>query len=264
MRLKISHRTEYRYDAPVQYALQRLRLVPRSSKTQTIHTWSLKVEGAGEEARFIDHFENETRLVSIAGDATMIAIDASGEVETFDTAGVVGAHKGFTPLWLYQQATALTEADEAIHDLAASIDGGSDLDRLHKLMHVVGVRVAYTQGATHTDTTAAEALEQGSGVCQDHAHVFAAAARTLGYPARYISGYLMLNDTVDQAASHAWAEAYVPNLGWVAFDPSNCISPDERYVRMAIGRDYRDARPVSGIRLGSAEEQLAVSVTVEQ
>lgn len=264
MRLKISHRTEYRYDAPVQYALQRLRLVPRSSKTQTIHNWSLKVENAGEEARFVDHFENDTRLVSTARDATMIGIDAWGEVETFDTAGVVGEHKGFAPLWLFQQATALTEPGEGIRDLAASIDGGSDLDRLHKLMNIISVRVAYTAGATHAGTTAAEALEQGSGVCQDHAHVFAAAARTLGYPARYVSGYLMLDDSVDQAASHAWAEAHVPNLGWVAFDASNCISPDERYVRMAVGRDYRDATPVSGIRLGSAEEQLAVSVTVEQ
>ena len=74
----------------------------------------------------------------------------------------------------------------------------------------------------------------------------------------------MMNDTIDQAASHAWAEAYVPGLGWVAFDASNGISPDERYVRMAVGRDYRDAMPVSGIRLGRAEEQLAVSITVEQ
>jgi transglutaminase-like putative cysteine protease len=264
MRLKISHRTEYRYDAPVQYALQRLRLVPRSSRTQTIHNWSLNVEGATEEARFLDHFENETRLLSIAGDATMIGVDAWGEVETFDTAGVVGEHKGFAPLWLFQHATALTEPDEGIRELAASTDGGSDLDRLHKLMNVIGVRVAYTQGATHAGTTAAEALQQGSGVCQDHAHVFSAAARTLGYPSRYVSGYLMLNDTIDQAASHAWAEAHVPNLGWVAFDPANNISPDERYVRMAVGRDYREATPVSGIRLGWAEEQLAVSITVEQ
>ena len=90
MRLKISHRTEYRYDAPVQYALQRLRLVPRSGRTQTIHNWSLKVEGASEEARFVDHFENDTRLVSVASDATVIGIDAWCEVETFDTAGVFG------------------------------------------------------------------------------------------------------------------------------------------------------------------------------
>lgn len=264
MRLKISHRTEYRYDVPVQYALQRLRLVPRGGRTQTVHSWSLKVEGANEEARFVDHFENDTRLVSIAGDSSMIGIDAWGEVETFDTSGVFGEHKGFAPLWLFEHQTALTAPGEAIRELAASIGAGSELDRLHRLMGTIEAKVVYTVGATHSSTTAEEALKQGSGVCQDHAHVFAASARLLGFPARYISGYLMMNDAVDQAASHAWAEAHVPGLGWVAFDASNGISPDERYVRMAVGRDYRDAMPVSGIRLGWAEEQLAVAITVEQ
>lgn len=264
MRLKISHRTEYRYDAPVQYALQRLRLVPRGGRTQTVHSWSLKIDGASEEARFVDQFENETRLVSVSGDATTIGIDAWGEVETFDTAGVFGEHRGFAPLWLFQPETDLTRSGEAIRELAGSMGEGSDLERLHRLMATITEKVAYTIGVTHPGTTAEEALRQGSGVCQDHAHVFASAARLMGFPARYISGYLMLNDTVDQAASHAWAEAHVPALGWVAFDAANGISPDERYVRMAVGRDYRDAVPVSGIRLGQAQEQLAVSVTVEQ
>lgn len=264
MRLKISHRTEYRYDAPVPYALQRLRLVPRGGRTQTVHSWSLKVEGASEEARFVDHFDNDTRLVGIADDATTIGIDAWGEVETLDTAGVSGEHKGFAPLWLFMRETPLTTAGEAIRELAASIGPGSELDRLHRLMNTIEAKVVYTAGATHAGTTAEEALKQGSGVCQDHAHVFAAAARLLDFPARYVSGYLMMNDTIDQAASHAWAEAHVPGLGWVAFDASNGISPDERYVRVAVGRDYRDATPVSGIRLGWAEEQLAVAITVEQ
>jgi transglutaminase-like putative cysteine protease len=264
MRLKISHRTEYRYDVPVEYALQRLRLVPRGGRTQTVHSWSLKVEGANEEARFIDHFDNDTRLVSIDGGVTAIGVDAWGEVETFDTAGVFGEHKGFAPLWLFQQQTTLTAPGEAIREFAASIGPGSELDRLHRLMNAIGTKIVYAVGATHSGTTAEEALRQGSGVCQDHAHVFASAARLLGFPARYVSGYLMMDDTVEQAASHAWAEAYVPGLGWVAFDASNGISPDERYVRMAVGRDYRDAMPVSGIRHGLAEEQLAVAITVEQ
>ncbi len=264
MRLKISHRTEYSYDAPVHYALQRLRLVPRSGHTQAVHDWHLEIVGAREEVRFVDHFENECRLISMSGAADSISIEARGEVETFDTAGVAGEHKGFAPLWLFQQKTALTTAGEGIRGLAAKIDGGAELDRLHRLMHLVGEKVIYTVGATHAGTSAEEALKQGRGVCQDHAQVFCAAARLLGFPARYVSGYLMMNDTVNQAASHAWAEAHVGGLGWVAFDASNGISPDERYVRIAVGRDYRDAMPVQGIRLGVAEEQLAVSVTVEQ
>ncbi len=264
MRLKISHRTEYSYDAPVQYALQRLRLIPRGGPTQSVLSWGLAVEGAREEVRFVDHFENETRLVAIDGDSQSIGIEASGEIETYNTAGVSGEHRGFAPLWLFRRETRLTEPGEAIRALAGSITGGSELDRLHRLMNAIEERVAYVPGATHSGTVAEDALTQGSGVCQDHAHVFAAAARLLGFPARYVSGYLMMNETIDQAASHAWAEAHVPRLGWVAFDASNGISPDERYVRVATGRDYRDAMPVSGIRLGWAEEQLAVVISVEQ
>ncbi len=264
MRLKISHRTEYRYDAPVNYALQRLRLMPRGGKTQQVMSWSLSVTGANEEVRFVDQFENETRLVSINGDTQAIAVEASGEIETYNTAGVVGEHRSFAPLWLFEHQTPLTTPGDGIGALAQSIGPGSELDKLHRLMNTIAERIVYTQGTTHAGTTAEEALSLGSGVCQDHAHVFAAAARKLGFPARYVSGYLMMNATIDQAASHAWAEAHVPGLGWVAFDASNGISPDERYVRVATGRDYRDAMPVSGIRLGWAQEQLAVTITVEQ
>jgi transglutaminase-like putative cysteine protease len=261
MRLKISHRTEYSYDAPVSYALQRLRLTPQSGRTQTVQSWAVSVTGARQEVVFSDQFENETQLLSIEGDMRGIVIEAFGEVETVNTAGVFGEHRGFAPLWLFRRETALTTPGEGIKDLAASIANGSELDRL---LNTIEERVVYATGATHAGTTAEEALQLKSGVCQDHAHVFCAAARELGFAARYVSGYLMMDDTVEQAASHAWAEAHVPSLGWVAFDASNGISPDERYVRVATGRDYRDAMPVSGIRLGWAEELLAVSITVEQ
>lgn len=264
MRLKITHRTEYRYDVPVGYALQRVRLVPRSGPLQTVRSWSLDLEGAREEARFVDQFENDTRLLSVEAGVDAIVATASGEVETHDKAGVSGENRGFAPLWLFLRETPLTTAGERVAELAASLGQGSELDRLHRLMAEVAARVAYRTGETGAETSAEAALSQGAGVCQDHAHVFVAAARSLKIPARYASGYLMLDGTVEQAASHAWAEAHVSSLGWVAFDPSNGISPDERYVRIASGLDYKDAMPVSGIRLGMAEERLAVTITVEQ
>ena len=113
-------------------------------------------------------------------------------------------------------------------------------------------------------TTAEQAITAGEGVCQDHAHIFISAARLLEVPARYVSGYLMMNDRVDQDATHAWAEAYVDDLGWVGFDISNGISPDPRYVRVATGRDYRDAAPVTGISFGTLAQALEVDVAVEQ
>jgi len=264
MRLRITHRTEYNYDAPVPYALQRLRLVPADGPTQTVRSWHLTVDGAGEELRFQDHFGNDTRLLSVEGTPHTIAIVVGGEVETRDKAGVFGPHRGFAPLWLFCRETPLTAAGEGVRDLVACLPDGSELERLHGLMSAVGARVRYTPGTTSTETSAEEALKLGAGVCQDHSHVFISAARTMGFPARYVSGYLMMDDTTIQTASHAWAEAHVAGLGWVAFDAANGIAPDERYVRVATGSDYRDAMPVSGIRLGQAEEQLAVTITVEQ
>jgi transglutaminase-like putative cysteine protease len=264
MRLKITHRTEYRYDLPVQYGLQRLRLVPNGGACQTVHSWTLKIEGAREEARFTDQFGNDTRLVSTEGEARIISIEAAGEVATQDKAGMTGPHKGFAPLWLFERPTQLTEAGDGIRTLAVSLGKGPEIELLHSLMVAIGERVAYVKGVTDAATTAEAALVLKSGVCQDHAHIFIAAARLMGFPARYVSGYLMIDDATEQAASHAWAEAHVKALGWVAFDVANGISPDERYVRLATGRDYRDAAPVSGIRLGQAAEQLAVHVTVEQ
>jgi transglutaminase-like putative cysteine protease len=100
-------------------------------------------------------------------------------------------------------------------------------------------------------------------VCQDHAHIFIGAARERGIPARYVSGYLMMNDRIEQEATHAWAEAHIEGLGWVGFDVSNGICPDPRYVRVATGSDYRDAAPVTGISIGTADQVLTVGVAVE-
>lgn len=264
MRLKITHRTEYSYDAPVAYALQRLRLIPYGGTTQTIRLWDLTIEGATEQVRFTDQFANETLLISVEGGSQAVAVEAVGEVETHETSGVTGKHRGFAPIWLFRQETPLTEAGEGVRGIADGISGGAELERLHELMAAIGDRVAYRKGATVVTTTAEQALAEGNGVCQDHAHIFISAARHLGMPARYVSGYMMVDAAEKQAASHAWAEAHVPSLGWVGFDVANCICPDERYVRLATGRDYRDAAPVTGIRLGAAEEHLAVAITVEQ
>lgn len=264
MLLKIAHRTEYHYDAPVHYALQRLRLMPASGPTQSVHEWALHIDGAAEEVRFRDHFGNETRLVSVEGAPHAIVVEARGAVDTRNTNGVLGAHQGFVPLWLFCQQTPLTAVGEGIGDLAASVGAGSELDRLHRLAGLVGERIRYVTGATDVATSAEEALALGAGVCQDHSHVIVAAARAMGFPARYVSGYLFMDEATQQAASHAWAEVHVSGLGWVGFDAANGISPDERYVRVATGRDYRDAMPLSGIRLGQGEERLAVSITVEQ
>ena len=108
-----------------------------------------------------------------------------------------------------------------------------------------------------------EALKLGFGVCQDHVHIFLSATRLMGFASRYVSGYLMLNNTNIQEASHAWAEVYINNLGWVGFDISNGISPDIKYVKLAIGFDYMDVIPISGIRVGDSDEKIKTKITIE-
>ena len=244
----------------------------------------MTIEGAREEVRFSDHFDNDTRLISVEGEPRVIGIEATGEVETYDKAGVTGFHRGFAPLWLFMRETELTvpgegdkgagrrgrrgrryrpaaSADGAHRRAAAAADGAAPAEAS------AGQSQAQASGAGQDQaqgSSAAESEARDSGSVRIRPRLFIAAARLLGFPARYVSGYLLVDGVAEKAASHAWAEAHVDRLGWVGFDVANLMSPDENYVRVATGRDHRDAMPVSGIRLGQAEERLAVSITVEQ
>ncbi len=262
MRLKISHTTEYLYDEPVPYSLQRLRLTPISGPTQKVLDWAVDVDGARIETGYLDQYGNRVDLVSVEGAEHTIRITATGEVDTFDKTGVFGAHLGCTPLWLYLRDTSRTRPGKLVRELAKAVRGDSELAQMHALMDAIHETVAYTPGTTTTKTTAEEALAAKTGVCQDHAHIFISAARFSGVPARYVSGYLLMEDRPDQVATHAWAEAHIPGLGWVGFDAANNVCPDDRYVRIASGLCYRDCAPVSGMRIGPAGENLKVSLTV--
>lgn len=265
MQLKISHTTQYRYDAPVDYALQKLRLRPMASALQDVPEWSVDVQGGKIEASYRDHYGNHVDLVSTDVGAEALVITAHGTVISHETNGIVGKIYGRAPLWHYRQSTDLTASGAGTKALAQIVSAHENaLDGLHALSAAVLEKTPYEYGHTNAATTAEQALLIGNGVCQDHAHIFCAAAREAGFPARYISGYLMMNDRTDQDASHAWAEIHVPDLGWVGFDVSNGYSPDERYVRLAVGRDSSDAAPVSGFRMGQADETMEVSLQVQQ
>ena len=266
MRLTITHRTEYHYDAPVTYALQQLRLTPKSRAGQSVTRWDTIVDGGRKELEFDDQHNNRVTLVSFDPGRQDISILCKGEMEMSDNSGIIGHHGGYAPLWYFRRSTALTVPGPNVRRMAKTLgdDFDNDIARLHALSQMIIDAVAYETGKTTIDTTAEEALDIGEGVCQDHAHVFVATARLVGYPARYVSGYLMMDDRVDQDASHGWAEVHVDNLGWVGFDVSNGISPDARYVRVATGLDYKEAAPVSGMRFGDSGESMIVSLQVQQ
>lgn len=264
MRVSVTHTTRYRFQDQVHFGLQQLRVTPRQTPTQTVLSWATEITGGRRELDFADHHQNAVALISFDPDVTELTITTTGAVETRATDGVVGAHHGPAPLWLYQRETPLTKPGPGLRALARQVAGDSKLDRLHSAMGVIAGAVRYEIGASEPHWDAETVLAEGRGVCQDHAHVFLALARLMGLPARYVSGYLKLEDRDDQVAMHAWAEAHVDGLGWVGFDVSNGISPDDRYVRVAIGLDYAEAAPVIGSRVGGAGETLDVTIRVAE
>lgn len=268
MRINVSHETRYRYEVPLTRVIQALRVTPRSHDGQDIVNWRIEISRDCKLDAQEDAFGNIMHTFSADGPLSELSVTVTGEVETQDTSGVVrGAVERFPP-GLYLRQTALTTPDAAIGEFARDFAGrnGSDrLDLLHALLGALHAEVTYDTDPTHASTTAAEAFALRRGVCQDLAHIFIAMARCLGTPARYVGGYFHRSDGVTaQEAGHAWAEAYIPDLGWVGFDPSHAICTTDAFVRVAIGLDYLGAAPVRGARFGGAGEELAVSVHIDQ
>jgi len=266
MLLSIRHTTHYRFSSPVLRGLQRLRLRPKDTHGQTIKQWDMTLEGARIEAEYDDHHHNHTTLVSLEPGATQVSLTCSGQVDTSDKVGIIGQHAGHVPLWMFLRSTPLTRAGPKVRALVAGIaaDRGNRLELLHALSDAVRDAISWRTGVTDVETPAEKALALGEGVCQDQAHVFISAGRLLEIPMRYVGGYLLMDDRIDQEAGHGWAEAHVDGLGWVAFDVSNGISPDERYVRVASGCDYSEAAPVKGVATGGGTIGLDVELAVEQ
>ncbi len=265
MRLKISHVTTYSYGTPDHYALLQLRMTPRNGCGQKVIDWTTTITGGQKELGFTDQHGNHVDLVLVDSDAVTVEIRCEGTVETEDRAGVIGPDTAMAPVWLYETPTPSTTPGPLLRKLvtqARRLEAENDLDRMHRLSALILQTVPWRTGSTNASTTAEAALEAGEGVCQDHTHIMIAAARAMGYPARYVSGYLLMDGQTEQEASHAWCEICLDSLGWVGFDISNGISPDDRYVRVALGLDYVDAAPIHGHRMGSGTEAMNVHLQV--
>jgi transglutaminase-like putative cysteine protease len=268
MRIRISHESIYRYDAPVAGVIQTLRLTPRNHDGQYVVFWRIDIS---EDCRLDHHedaFGNITHTFTAEGSFTEFGVTVDGEVETQDTHGIVrGAIERFPPS-LFLRETALTRPDTAILAFARearAAKGDDTLALLHHLTERLHREIVFDPDPTHTATTAAEAFGMRRGVCQDLSHVFISAARSLDIPARYVGGYFHRADgVVQQEAGHAWAEAFVPDIGWVGFDPANGISPTDQHVRVAVGLDFLGASPVRGARRGGGSEALSVTIHVAQ
>ncbi len=270
MILSVAHTTTYRYDMPVRGVVQSHRLRPSAFDGQRTEHWRVTVSDGIAGGSFRDGAGDWIESHSVTGPVDAIAVEVQGRVVTTDLAGLLRGHREVVAPEAYLRDTAPTRADRALVELAreAGGDGSDTLDRAHRLSAAVSDAVAYRPGTTEASTTAAEALAQGEGVCQDHAHVLVAMARVLAIPARYVSGYLAVDAGEEVAlaseAAHAWAELHIRGYGWVGFDAANRCCPDARYIRLGSGYDAQDAAPIRGIARGPGAEKLVVSVAVER
>ena len=265
MRLNIRHTTRYSYETPATYAMQVLRLTPRSHDGQYVRNWRIDINVDCKLTAVRDPFGNLTHTFSVDGPIEDLEITAVGEVETYDTAGVVAATRERLPQTLYMRDTPLTGANTDMKLFADAVAerGLERLPLLHALNKAVHERIEFETDATHAATTATEAFASGRGVCQDLTHVFLACCRHLGVPARYAGGYMFRADGENhQEAGHAWAEAFVEDIGWVGFDPAHGMCPTDAYIRVAVGLDFLSASPIRGARYGGTEEKMTVLVAI--
>jgi transglutaminase-like putative cysteine protease len=268
MRIRIAHRTDYRYDPPAAGEIQMLRLTPRNHEGQHVVRWRIDVSADARLAAQEDAFGNIAHVFSADGPFSELSVEVDGEIETQNNNGIVrGTVERFGPS-LFLRDTALTQADDAIREFAQSIraeKGGEILGELHGILDQLHEDLAHETDDTDGATNAAEAFARKGGPSRDLSHIFIGAAHCLGIPARFVAGYLRQGDGGHaQTAGHSWAEAFVPEIGWIAFDPANGFCPTDGHIRVALGLDALGAAPVRRMRYGVGAETLAVAIKVGQ
>jgi transglutaminase-like putative cysteine protease len=248
MKLSIRHDTTYRYDDQVRGSIQYLRLTPHQCERQHVLSWQLDLPRPVRSQ--VDPFGNVLHVLTLDEPHEAIVIHARGEIEIDET--VEAEHDGLSAL-PYLRHSRLTQPDEALAGFAAhQCPAGRDRSALTALMQAVGERVVHAPDSARGDLTAAEIWAEGRGTSQDQTHVFLGCARSLGVPARYVSGYLFGQGS-GQLCSHAWAEAWLDGA-WYSFDVTHRMARPERHLKLAVGLDYLDACPVRGTRRGGSCE----------
>ena len=267
MQIYVNHITTYRFSQPQARLIQLLRVTPISFAGHNVLEWSIDVDCDARLRTSADGFGNIVTMLYLDGPVSALRITNRGTVLTENRAGLISGIIETLPPVTYTRVSPLTGKDDAIAALAALMQArhASQVDILHGLMKAIRDKMRFEIGGPTIDRTAATAFAQGHGVCQDFAHIFCVAARSIGIPTRYVSGHLVIREGVaPQNASHAWVESYIEGLGWVGFDVTNGVCPDDGYVRVAIGLDYQGAAPLSGMRVGGGAEEMDVHVQVTQ
>ncbi len=264
MLLTIEHKTTYQFSEPQRLVVQSQRMYPATFAGQKVIEWEVSAESAIFGQRFTDGAGDQIQTMTVMEPGQHLEIVARGQVKTRDTAGVLKDHHEIISPLVYLRSTKLTQTSELLQALAAQVSGDNQLDQAHMISALVSENISYQPGSTHSEVTAAQALQQGKGVCQDQAHCLIALAKIRNIPARYVTGYLLFDaQGLSHGASHAWVELYIADLGWVGFDATNQCCPDERYVRIGSGLDAHAAALIRGATIGEAVESLQTKVVVE-
>jgi transglutaminase-like putative cysteine protease len=280
---RIRHTTEYAYSEPVAASLHHAVLVPRETTTQRVLESSLRVAPEPRSLQTApDYFGNNLTRFSIEAAAASLRVDAESAV-LVDTAPA-GALPDSPPLGEWARSVSArrdpgtlgamefmfdsphVSRSRALGDYAAGLfsSGQGVIQAVVDLMHAIHRDFVYDPAVTEVSTPVGEVLERREGVCQDFAHLMIGCLRTLGLPARYVSGYLApLPGVVGAQASHAWVSVFLPDAGWIDFDPTNDIIPAGGHITVGWGRDYADVSPLCGVMLGGGEHTLHVEVSVE-
>ena len=285
-RYHLLHATEFRYDGPVSESYNEVRLRPIHDETQSCLSFRLITDPVSRGTSYRDAFGNWVHQFNILPKHTHLKIEAESVVLAHDApappfngmklSDLDGLREELEEQFLdFVAPTAyvplLPELDELI-EAASRAGDGTISGFVHAASLLIHEKFSYVKGATHVNSSIKDALSQSAGVCQDFAHIMLGVARKRGLPARYVSGYLVpesaaspdakLQEVIGGYASHAWAEVYLPDSGWIGVDPTLGEPLGLQHVRIAYGRDYGDVAPVRGVYKGHAGQRLSVDVHV--
>jgi transglutaminase-like putative cysteine protease len=282
MRYTVRHTTRFNYEAPISESVMEARMQPRTDVWQRCLHFALSTAPASRVMVYEDHDRNIVHHFNIPARHARLTLTAQALVESTAPPEVpaelpanawqcLDAMTACGEFWDLLAPSQFAERTDSLFALARAIGfrrGADPLTTLRELMAVMYREFEYCPQATRVDSRIDEALEARRGVCQDFSHIFIALARHIGIPTRYVSGYLFHDESAAErstdGATHAWAEALMPEIGWVGFDPTNNVLARERHIRVAIGRDYADVPPTRGVYKGASEvrTELAVSVRI--
>ncbi len=291
MNYKIVHKTEYIYFEPISLCHNMARLVPRSTSGQICRKSTVIIDPVPDVINeFEDFFGNKVIYFAIQREHKSLLVTVSSEIERLDNNNLIDIEIYGKISWeearmqLYQPRTDYIEArqfvpetsvttfDSGITDYALQsfTPGRPVYEATYELMQRIYKDFKFTPGFTTVATPISEVMKQRKGVCQDFAHVGIACLRSIGLPARYVSGYIEtlpppgVEKLVGVDASHAWFSIFIPNIGWVDFDPTNNTVPTHQHITIGWGRDYFDITPLKGVILSSGPHRLSVSVDVRR